>query len=54
MDSNTEYQESIAITFEWTLRGLKGIFEATKGDAKSKVMKSALFGGGRWQVCLKI
>ncbi|KAF8463227.1 hypothetical protein DFH94DRAFT_786983 [Russula ochroleuca] len=45
-----EFQESNSITFEWTLRGLKALFESSKGDAKSKVTKSTKFGGGRWQV----
>lgn len=45
-----EFQESSSIVFEWTLRGLKNLFESSKGEAKSKVTKSAKFGGGRWQV----
>ena len=45
-----EYQESISITFEWTLKDLKDLFESTKGEAKSKVTKSVRFGGGRWQI----
>jgi hypothetical protein len=65
-----EFQESNSIVFEWTLRGLKNLFESrcvcfpvyvldfnvrtlprvSKGEAKSKVTKSAKFGGGRWQV----
>ncbi|KAH9999667.1 hypothetical protein BJV74DRAFT_974882 [Russula compacta] len=49
MDS-AEFQESNSITFEWTLRGLKSLFESSKGEVKSKVTKSTKFGGGRWQV----
>lgn len=45
-----EFQESNSTVFEWTLRGLKNLFESSKGEAKSKVTKSAKFGGGRWQV----
>jgi len=61
-----EFQESNSITFEWTLRGLKNLFESrcvcgchvprmtspvlSKGETKSKVTKSTKFGGGRWQV----
>ncbi|TFK52200.1 hypothetical protein OE88DRAFT_1657312 [Heliocybe sulcata] len=45
-----EYQESQTVKFEWTLKGLKNIFESSKGDSKSKVTKSAKFGGGRWQI----
>lgn len=51
MDVDSEYTESAATTFEWTLRGLRNLFESTKGDAKAKVTKSVKFGGGRWQVC---
>ncbi|OAX42125.1 hypothetical protein K503DRAFT_683973 [Rhizopogon vinicolor AM-OR11-026] len=46
----TDVQESTAVTFEWTLRGLKNIFESSKGESKSKVTKSIRFGGGRWQI----
>ncbi|EIW80916.1 hypothetical protein CONPUDRAFT_55867 [Coniophora puteana RWD-64-598 SS2] len=42
--------ESTTITFEWVLRGLKNLFESSKGECKSKVNKSVRFGGGRWQV----
>lgn len=49
-EANSEFQESTSITFEWTLRGLKNLFDSTKGDTKSKVTKSARFGGGSWQV----
>ena len=51
MDLEPECQESVAITFEWTVRGLHNLFDSTKGESKSKVTKSARFGGGRWQVC---
>lgn len=50
MELESEYSESSSITFEWTLRGLKSLFDATKGDKKSKVTKSIRFGGDRWQV----
>ncbi|KZT28333.1 hypothetical protein NEOLEDRAFT_1129727 [Neolentinus lepideus HHB14362 ss-1] len=49
-DEAAEYQESTTLKFEWTLRGLKSIFESSKGDLKSKVTRSAKFGGGRWQI----
>ncbi|KZO99519.1 hypothetical protein CALVIDRAFT_544516 [Calocera viscosa TUFC12733] len=48
--SYNEYLESNTITLEWTLRGLKALFESSKGDAKSKVTRSVKFGGGRWQI----
>jgi hypothetical protein len=50
MDLESECQESVAIQFEWTVRGLQKLFDSTKGETKSKVTKSAKFGGGRWQV----
>ncbi|TFK40638.1 hypothetical protein BDQ12DRAFT_461756 [Crucibulum laeve] len=50
MEVDPECQESHTITFEWTLRDLKNLFDTSKGDAKSKVTKSAKFGGGKWQI----
>jgi len=50
MDPESECQESVAITFEWTVRGLQKLFDSSKGESKSKVTKSARFGGGRWQI----
>ncbi|KAI0647708.1 hypothetical protein C8Q79DRAFT_951562 [Trametes meyenii] len=47
---NTDFRESTTLRFEWTLRGLKNIFESSKGEAKSKVTKSPKFGDGRWQI----
>ncbi|KAL1950799.1 hypothetical protein VTO73DRAFT_5923 [Trametes versicolor] len=43
-------KESTTLRFEWTVRGLKNLFEGSKGEAKSKVIKSPRFGDGRWQV----
>ncbi|KAI6042698.1 hypothetical protein EDC04DRAFT_2966012 [Pisolithus marmoratus] len=48
----TDMQESTSVTFEWVLRGLKVLFDSSKGESKSKVTKSAKFGGGRWQILL--
>ncbi|KAH7098623.1 hypothetical protein BKA62DRAFT_832360 [Auriculariales sp. MPI-PUGE-AT-0066] len=42
--------ERRTITYEWKLRGLKALFEASKGDQKSKVTKSSKFDDGRWQI----
>ncbi|KAF9778754.1 hypothetical protein BJ322DRAFT_1092448 [Thelephora terrestris] len=50
MEDVQEFQESTSIKFEWTLKGLKQLFESSRGKAKSKVTKSVKFGGGRWQV----
>jgi hypothetical protein len=41
-----EFQESQTLTLEWTVRNLKQLFENSKGEQKSKVVKSAMFGGG--------
>lgn len=49
-NSTAEFQESKTVTLEWTVRNLKQLFESSKGEQKSKVVKSAVFGGGRWQV----
>lgn len=46
----TEYMESTSVRFEWVIRGVQDMFESSKGELKSKVMKSARFGGGRWQI----
>ena len=46
-----EYSHPDFVSFEWTVRGLKHLFESSKGGEKSKVTKSIKFGGGRWQ-CL--
>ncbi|PWN34713.1 uncharacterized protein FA14DRAFT_160202 [Meira miltonrushii] len=45
-----EPKETNSIIFEWPLRGLKEMFDSSKSDAKSKVIKSTPFGGGRWTV----
>lgn len=42
----TEFSESATVTFEWTVKNLKSLFDASKGDLKSKVAKSVKFGGG--------
>ncbi|KAI0338892.1 hypothetical protein BDW22DRAFT_1336950 [Trametopsis cervina] len=49
MDSNAGVESTI-IRYEWTLRGLGELFDGSKGDTKSKVTKSARFGGARWQI----
>ncbi|KXN88178.1 hypothetical protein AN958_07637 [Leucoagaricus sp. SymC.cos] len=45
----SDCSESCSLTFEWTIRNLKHLFDSSKGDAKSKAVKSPKFGGGRWQ-----
>ncbi|THG99406.1 hypothetical protein EW026_g2935 [Hermanssonia centrifuga] len=49
-EPEAEYLESTTVKFEWTLKGLSELFDSSKGEAKSKVTKSARFGGGRWQI----
>ncbi|KAF9527601.1 hypothetical protein CPB83DRAFT_393844 [Crepidotus variabilis] len=50
MDIESEYAESVTLSFEWTLKGLKNLFDSTKGDKKSKVTKSVKFGNDKWQI----
>ncbi|KAL1743607.1 hypothetical protein HDZ31DRAFT_64858 [Schizophyllum fasciatum] len=51
--SDLECSEFTQLTFNWTVKGLKALFDASKGDAKSKATKSPRFGpDGRWQVLL--
>ncbi|KAF8608592.1 hypothetical protein BDV93DRAFT_602523 [Ceratobasidium sp. AG-I] len=45
--SCVEYQTAV---LEWTIGGLKELFESTKGTEKSEVIKSDVFGEGRWQI----
>ena len=52
METESEYTEISTITFEWTLKGLKNLFDSTKGDKKSKATKSIRFGNDKWQVNL--
>ncbi|ODO03145.1 hypothetical protein I350_05990 [Cryptococcus amylolentus CBS 6273] len=39
-----EFSESTAVTLEWTITGAKAMYEATRGEQKSKCVKSAVFG----------
>ncbi|EJD41831.1 hypothetical protein AURDEDRAFT_186281 [Auricularia subglabra TFB-10046 SS5] len=50
MSSSSDGQELRTVTFEWKLRGLKALFDGSKGDTKSKVTKSIKFDKGRWQI----
>ncbi|KAG8822097.1 hypothetical protein FRC19_006709 [Serendipita sp. 401] len=45
-----EFQESTTIAFEWTIKGLRNLFESSRGDTKSRVTRSVRFGGGKWQI----
>jgi hypothetical protein len=48
------FSETTTTTLEWKVSGLKKIFEGSKGEGKSKVVKSAKFGGGKWQASLRL
>ena len=45
-----EFQEIKAITLEWRLSNLKSIFETSRGEAKSRCIKSSVFGDGKWEI----
>ncbi|PWN20564.1 hypothetical protein BCV69DRAFT_299046 [Microstroma glucosiphilum] len=42
--------ETHSLIFEWPLTGLRQLFDSSRADVKSKVVKSVTFGGGRWAV----
>ncbi|EAU85915.2 hypothetical protein CC1G_02938 [Coprinopsis cinerea okayama7 len=50
MDIDSEATESHTVTFDWKLKGLRTLFESTRGEAKSKVARSGKFDNGRWQI----
>ncbi|WWC59204.1 uncharacterized protein I303_101754 [Kwoniella dejecticola CBS 10117] len=47
-----EFSETTSICLEWRLSGLKAMYESTRGDQKSKCIKSAVFGDADnlWEV----
>ena len=45
-----EFQEIKAITLEWKLSNLQSIFESSRGEAKSRCIKSSVFGDGKWEI----
>ncbi|WVR04439.1 hypothetical protein IAU60_001442 [Kwoniella sp. DSM 27419] len=47
-----EFQETTSVCLEWRLTGLKAMYESTRGDQKSKCIKSAVFGDADnlWEV----
>lgn len=47
---NGDYQEIKSVCLEWKLDNLKHIFDSSRGETKSKCIKSSLFGDGRWEV----
>lgn len=42
--------ETGKVHLEWRVAGLKNLFENSKGESKSKCVKSALFDSHRWQI----
>ncbi|KDE03163.1 hypothetical protein MVLG_06320 [Microbotryum lychnidis-dioicae p1A1 Lamole] len=50
--ANSEFVETRSVTLEWKVTNLKVLFESSKGDTKSKCVKSALFDNHRWQIFL--
>ncbi|WRT65011.1 uncharacterized protein IL334_001952 [Kwoniella shivajii] len=47
-----EFQETTSVCLEWKLTGLKTMYESTRGEQKSKCIKSAVFGDADslWEV----
>ncbi|WWD00312.1 hypothetical protein V866_007223 [Kwoniella sp. B9012] len=47
-----EFQETTSVCLEWRLTGLKAMYESTRGEQKSKCIKSAVFGDADnlWEV----
>ncbi|GAA5892243.1 hypothetical protein JCM8208_001491 [Rhodotorula glutinis] len=48
----SEYLETRSVQLEWKVGNLRQLFDQTKGDTKSKCIKSALFDQSRWQIFL--
>ncbi|CAK9783435.1 hypothetical protein CC85DRAFT_282171 [Cutaneotrichosporon oleaginosum] len=47
-----EFNETTTVSLEWKLTGLRSMYESSKGDMKSKCIKSAIFGDpdNLWEV----
>lgn len=41
-----ERREGSTTTLQWRIKGLKTLFDSSKGEIKSEVVKSDKFGGG--------
>ncbi|KPV76758.1 uncharacterized protein RHOBADRAFT_51754 [Rhodotorula graminis WP1] len=48
----SEFLETRSVQLEWKVSNLRQLFDQTKGDTKSKCIKSALFDQSRWQIFL--
>ncbi|GAA5908157.1 hypothetical protein JCM6882_005959 [Rhodosporidiobolus microsporus] len=49
---SADYAETRSVQLEWKVTNLRQLFDSTKGDVKSKCVKSALFDHARWQIFL--
>ncbi|GAA6048051.1 hypothetical protein JCM3770_000167 [Rhodotorula araucariae] len=48
----SDFLETRSVQLEWKVTNLRTLFDQTKGEAKSKCIKSALFDQSRWQIFL--
>ncbi|GAA6064057.1 hypothetical protein JCM10212_006793 [Sporobolomyces blumeae] len=49
---SSDVLETRSVQLEWKVTNLKQLFESTKGEVKSKCVKSPLFDNSRWQIFL--
>ncbi|GAA6007942.1 hypothetical protein JCM11491_006550 [Sporobolomyces phaffii] len=49
---SSDVLETRSVQLEWKVNNLRQLFESTKGEAKSKCVKSPLFDNSRWQIFL--
>ncbi|GAA6001236.1 hypothetical protein JCM10207_007478 [Rhodosporidiobolus poonsookiae] len=49
---SSDFLETRSVQLEWKVSNLKQLFDQTKGDLKSKCVKSSLFDNSRWQIFL--
>ncbi|GAA5820780.1 hypothetical protein JCM11251_003157 [Rhodosporidiobolus azoricus] len=52
LSESVDYAETRSVQLEWKVNNLRQLFDSTKGEAKSKCVKSSLFDEGRWQIFL--
>ncbi|GAA5957322.1 hypothetical protein JCM3765_000422 [Sporobolomyces pararoseus] len=49
---SSDVLETRSVQLEWKVNNLKQLFDTTKGEVKSKCVKSPLFDNSRWQIFL--
>ncbi|GAA5870533.1 hypothetical protein JCM16303_001513 [Sporobolomyces ruberrimus] len=49
---SSDVLETRSVQLEWKVSNLKQLFDSTKGETKSKCVKSPLFDNSRWQIFL--